>query len=105
MSCPTSWPVADHPLLRRLVRTELRYAANELTGHKLYRPFQTLETLPMYEEMIVTGAWWDYVAAIATTGWGPCCGLTRGLRSASRRTTSPRCWPEDDEARHGSLRP
>jgi len=29
-------------------------------------PFQTLETLPMYEEMIVTGAWWDYVDDIAT---------------------------------------
>ena len=29
-------------------------------------PFQHLDALPMYEEMIVTGAWWDYVDAIAT---------------------------------------
>jgi 3-methyladenine DNA glycosylase AlkD len=24
-----------------------------------------METMPMYEEMIVTGAWWDYVDAVA----------------------------------------
>jgi len=40
---------------------EERYAAIGLTGFRLYRPFQTLEALPMYGEMIVTGAWWDFV--------------------------------------------
>lgn len=44
---------------------EERYAAIGLTGFRLYRPFQTLETVAMYEEMIVTGAWWDYVDSIA----------------------------------------
>jgi len=44
---------------------EERYAAIELSGDKRARAFQTLEALPMYEEMIVTGAWWDYVDAIA----------------------------------------
>jgi 3-methyladenine DNA glycosylase AlkD len=44
---------------------EERYAAIGLTGFRLYRSFQTLETLAMYEEMIVTGAWWDYVDSIA----------------------------------------
>ncbi|MEQ1946375.1 MAG: DNA alkylation repair protein [Bryobacteraceae bacterium] len=44
---------------------EERYAAMELTGYRAYRPFQTLQTLPMYEEMIVTGAWWDFVDVIA----------------------------------------
>jgi 3-methyladenine DNA glycosylase AlkD len=50
---------------------EERYAAIGLTGHPLYRPFQTLDTLPMYEEMIVTGAWWDFVDEIASRRLGP----------------------------------
>jgi 3-methyladenine DNA glycosylase AlkD len=44
---------------------EERYAAMELTGIRKARGFQTMDALPMYEEMIVTGAWWDYVDAIA----------------------------------------
>ena len=38
----------------------------ELSGYHLYREFQTLYTVPMYEEMIVTGAWWDLVDELAT---------------------------------------
>jgi 3-methyladenine DNA glycosylase AlkD len=49
---------------------EERYAAIELTGFRLYRSFQTLQTVAMYEEMIVTGAWWDYVDAIASQRLG-----------------------------------
>lgn len=44
---------------------EERYAALELAGMRRFQAFQTLETLPMYEEMITTGAWWDVVDAIA----------------------------------------
>jgi 3-methyladenine DNA glycosylase AlkD len=44
---------------------EERYAAIELSGVKAARPFHDLSALPMYEELIVTGAWWDYVDAIA----------------------------------------
>jgi 3-methyladenine DNA glycosylase AlkD len=44
---------------------EERYAAVELAGYRSYDSFQTLNTLPMYEEMIVTGAWWDFVDTIA----------------------------------------
>jgi 3-methyladenine DNA glycosylase AlkD len=50
---------------------EERYAAIGLTGYRLYRTFQTLATLPMYEEMIVTGAWWDFVDEIASRRLGP----------------------------------
>lgn len=45
---------------------EERYAAIELTGVRAARAFQTTEAMAMYEEMIVSGAWWDYVDAIAT---------------------------------------
>lgn len=44
---------------------EERYAAIALTGIRQARGFQTMEALAMYEEMIVTGAWWDYVDVIA----------------------------------------
>ncbi|MFI5197397.1 MAG: DNA alkylation repair protein [Thermoanaerobaculia bacterium] len=49
---------------------EERYAAIELTGDRRARNFQTMASLPMYEEMIVTGAWWDLVDALATKRLG-----------------------------------
>lgn len=45
---------------------EERYAAVELSGYRKYEAYQTLDAMPMYEEMIVTGAWWDYVDSIAS---------------------------------------
>jgi 3-methyladenine DNA glycosylase AlkD len=50
---------------------EERYAALYLAGNKLWRPFQTLPAMKIYEEMIVTGAWWDYVDDIASHRIGP----------------------------------
>jgi 3-methyladenine DNA glycosylase AlkD len=44
---------------------EERYAAVELSGVRAARAFQRMAALPMYEEMIVTGAWWDYVDFIS----------------------------------------
>jgi len=44
---------------------EERYAAIGLTDLRRYRSCQTLDAVPMYEEMIVTGAWWDYVDVLA----------------------------------------
>lgn len=49
---------------------EERYAAIGLTGDRRARPFQTMASLPMYEEMIVTGAWWDLVDALASKRLG-----------------------------------
>jgi 3-methyladenine DNA glycosylase AlkD len=45
---------------------EERHAALILTGDRRYRDYQTLDTLPLYEELIVTGAWWDFVDVIAS---------------------------------------
>jgi 3-methyladenine DNA glycosylase AlkD len=44
---------------------EERYCAIELTGLRTAKSFQRIDALPMYEEMIVSGAWWDYVDNIA----------------------------------------
>ncbi len=45
---------------------EERYAAIALTGHKHYKKMQSMARLPMYQRMIVQGAWWDYVDIIAS---------------------------------------
>jgi 3-methyladenine DNA glycosylase AlkD len=60
-----SWQATVLELWRSARFREERYAAIALTGERAYSPFQTLAALPMYEELIVTGAWWDYVDAIA----------------------------------------
>jgi 3-methyladenine DNA glycosylase AlkD len=40
---------------------EERYAAMELAGQKRYAEYRTPSVMPLFEEMIVTGAWWDHV--------------------------------------------
>ena len=45
---------------------EEHYVALDLAGTKAYSEYQTMKTLPMYEEMVVSGAWWDYVDDIAS---------------------------------------
>lgn len=45
---------------------EERYAAVALSGDRRARGFQTMSALPMYEELVVDGAWWDYVDVIAS---------------------------------------
>jgi 3-methyladenine DNA glycosylase AlkD len=57
-------------LWRKARYREERYAAIELAGYTRYRPFRCFDALPMYEEMIVSGAWWDFVDAIATRQLG-----------------------------------
>jgi 3-methyladenine DNA glycosylase AlkD len=50
---------------------EERYAALYLAGDKRGLPFQTLSAMKLYDELIVTGAWWDYVDDIASHRIGP----------------------------------
>ncbi|WIY01508.1 DNA alkylation repair protein [Amycolatopsis mongoliensis] len=76
--------LADHILPDRVTYTatvlelwraaefrEERYAAIALSGHRAYRRWQDPELVPMYEEMIVSGAWWDYVDELAIRRVGP----------------------------------
>ncbi len=50
---------------------EERYAALHLSGDRRVRDFQTPGAVKMYEEFVVTGAWWDYVDTIASNSLGP----------------------------------
>jgi 3-methyladenine DNA glycosylase AlkD len=60
-----AWRRAALCLWRGARFREERYAAIELTGVRRFDRFQDLAALPMYEEMIVSGAWWDLVDGIA----------------------------------------
>ncbi len=71
---------------------EERYAAIRLTGHKRAKVFQTLDTLPMYEELITTGAWWDYVDELASNRIGP---LLAAYPAPMRKAM--RAWSESDD--------
>jgi 3-methyladenine DNA glycosylase AlkD len=50
---------------------EERYLALELTGYRRYIRWQVPSQLPLYEELIVTGAWWDFVDEVASRRIGP----------------------------------
>ena len=65
---PTSreWEDEVLALWRGAKFREERYAALNLAAHRKARPFQTPDAMPLYEELIVTGAWWDYVDDIAS---------------------------------------
>ena len=52
-------------LWRGATHREERYAALALCAHRGARPFQCFAALPLYEELIVTGAWWDLVDEVA----------------------------------------
>jgi 3-methyladenine DNA glycosylase AlkD len=59
------WRSAILELWRGARYREERYAAIELIGLRRHRDCRSTDALPMYEEMITNGAWWDYVDAIA----------------------------------------
>jgi 3-methyladenine DNA glycosylase AlkD len=50
---------------------EERYAALLLAGDSRALAFQTPSAMKVYEELIVAGAWWDYVDDIASHRVGP----------------------------------
>jgi 3-methyladenine DNA glycosylase AlkD len=95
---------ADHPLtsfddwrdtvlgLWRSARfREERYAAIALVRNRSCRAYRTLDALPLYEELIVTGAWWDFVDDVA--------GLVGELLRAHRGELSAlmREWSRDPD--------
>jgi 3-methyladenine DNA glycosylase AlkD len=65
------WQAQVLELWREARFREERYAALYLAGDKRARDFQTLSAMKVYEELIVTGAWWDYVDDIASHRVGP----------------------------------
>lgn len=88
----SGWEATTRSLWREAGHREEWYAAIELAGFRAYREFQTLDALALYDEMIVTGAWWDVVDAVATHQIGD---LLRRYPDAMRRTAL--AWRADDD--------
>jgi 3-methyladenine DNA glycosylase AlkD len=78
------WQALVLTLWRQAGYREERYAAIALAGDRAYRSFRSRTAIPMLEEMIVTGAWWDFVDALATNHLGDVLRHERGAgRGAS----------------------
>jgi 3-methyladenine DNA glycosylase AlkD len=66
-----SWTATVLELWRGATYREERYLALDLTAHRAYLRYQEPGLLPLYEELVVTGAWWDFVDEVANRRIGP----------------------------------
>ena len=87
-----AWEAAILELWRNAAHREERYAAVELLLFRRYARWLEPARVPLIEEMVVTGAWWDYVDAIAGRGVGT-------MLAAHPRPTKAvlREWARDDD--------
>jgi 3-methyladenine DNA glycosylase AlkD len=86
------WRRVALQLWRDAAFREERYAAVLLTQARAYGEFQTFSSVPMLEEMIVTGAWWDFVDTLASRNLGEV------LRAdAGRMKPLMRRWSKDED--------
>ena len=65
-----AWQATILALWREAGYREQRYAAIELAVHRPFLRWMTMDAVPMLDEIIVEGAWWDYVDRIAPAGLG-----------------------------------
>jgi 3-methyladenine DNA glycosylase AlkD len=65
------WTATVLELWRGADYREERYLALDLTAQRPYVRWQQPGLLPLYEELIVTGAWWDFVDEVANRRIGP----------------------------------
>jgi 3-methyladenine DNA glycosylase AlkD len=92
MTCD-EWLATILDLWRGARRREERYAAHFLLTMKRYEACLTLAELPMLEEMVVTGAWWDHVDELATVFGDLLHKHPKRMRPLMRRwSTDPNLW-------------
>ena len=89
-----AWEAAILDLWRNAAHREERYAAVGLLLFKRYSRWIEPARVPMVEELVVTGAWWDYVDAIAGRGMGTMLAAhPRPVKSLLRKwATDDNCW-------------
>ena len=85
-----AWRRSCLGLFRKATYRDEWWAAAALAGDRRAREFQTMDALPMYEEMIVTAAWWDVVDDLATHRLSE---ILRREPAAMKRTM--RAWSRD----------
>lgn len=64
------WRATILALWHEATYREERYAAIELALHRPCSRWLTMASVPLLEELVVDGAWWDYVDRIAPAGLG-----------------------------------
>jgi 3-methyladenine DNA glycosylase AlkD len=79
-------------LWREATYREERYMALALAADRRHREHRTMVALPMFDELIVTGAWWDFVDAVAA-------GMLGELLDRDGAALAPllRRWASDEE--------
>jgi 3-methyladenine DNA glycosylase AlkD len=89
-----AWLAAALRLWREAEFREERYVALGVLGHRRYAHWRNPSLLPVYEELIRTGAWWDFVDVIASRHVGPMLLAERGTVTPTMRTwsTSSDMW-------------
>lgn len=71
LSTKGSWMATVRELWHGARFREERYLALDLTALRRYAGWQAPDLVPLYEELIVTGAWWDFVDEVANRRIGP----------------------------------
>lgn len=66
-----AWSSAAMRLWREAGYREERYVCLGILAHRRFAHWRDACMLPMYEELITTGAWWDYVDELASRHLGP----------------------------------
>jgi 3-methyladenine DNA glycosylase AlkD len=66
-----SWVATVRALWHDATHREERYGAIALAGHQAYLAHQDPDTVELYRELVVTGAWWDFVDTLASRHVGP----------------------------------
>jgi 3-methyladenine DNA glycosylase AlkD len=86
-----TWRATVLTLWREATYREERYMALALAGGRRYREHRTMAALPLYDELIVTGAWWDFVDEVAA-------GMLGELLDRDGAALAPvlRRWAHDD---------
>ena len=87
-----SWETGVRTLWDEAAFREERYAAIALTGYRAYASYQDSTTVALYEHMIVSGAWWDYVDDLAIRRVGPILRSDPAAVAAMLRN-----WSTDDD--------
>ena len=89
---PDVWEATVLGIWRAATHREQRYGAIELAYARPYRGWLRPDRLAMVEEMVVSGAWWDYVDQLA----GKHIGHLLGTYPADIRMVLL-SWAEDDD--------
>ena len=85
------WEATILAIWREAGYREQRYAAIELAVHRPFLRWLTMDAVPMLDELVAGGAWWDYVDRIAPAALGHL------LRSQPRPAGAlMRTWAHDE---------